>query len=74
MILNNLSAEYKNIFVQSITDVYKVMYEQQIGNMNAIWRNFVSFLMKYNYIKMQLKLGEDERQVGKHQRVSLTCR
>lgn len=55
----NMSEEYKNIFVQNITDVYKVMYDQQIGNMNPIWINFVCFLMKYNHIRMELRFGED---------------
>ena len=55
----NMSEEYKNIFVQNITDVYKVMYDQQIGNMNPIWSNFVCFLMKYNHIRMEVRFGED---------------
>lgn len=55
----NMSEEYKNIFVQNITDVYKVMYDQQIGNTNPIWTNFVYFLMKYNHIRMEVRFGED---------------
>ena len=35
------------------------MYDQQIGNMNPIWSNFVCFLMKYNHIRMEVRFGED---------------
>lgn len=55
----NMSEEYKNIFVQNITDVYKALYEQEIGNTNPLWNNFVFFLMKYNHIRMEVRLSED---------------
>lgn len=55
----NMNEEYKDAFVQNLTEVYRRMYEQQRENVNPIWSNFVFFLMKYNHIKLKVSIEKD---------------
>lgn len=55
----SMEADYKNIFMQNMGRVYQTAMEHKIDVLNPIWRNFVFFFIKYNNIRIEVRIGED---------------
>ena len=53
---DGMEAEYKSVFIQMLTDTFKNMYEQYSISDNAIWRVLITFVMKYNNIRLKIRM------------------
>lgn len=57
---NDMSEEYREIFVRNMITVYKVLVkEEQIDFTNPIGKNFMFFFMKYNKLSLKVEMHND---------------